>query len=209
MRRDLRARTPRRCPAPSAGPGRASRSDAHLHPPAAGRELDRVRQQVPDDLLQSIGVRRDRFERAVEAAVVTVIRLASAAGRNDSTTASTTACTGVGRMVRASVPATTRDRSSKSSISRDCASSRSFDGLDGAVRLLRIELAAGEQACPAQHGVDRRSQLVGQRRDEFIAESVRRLGLPRLLFGGAEQTRCSNPQPARGCAAAGVTPARR
>jgi RimJ/RimL family protein N-acetyltransferase/CheY-like chemotaxis protein len=34
--------------------------EAHLHPPAARRELDRVRHEIPRDLLQAIRVARDR-----------------------------------------------------------------------------------------------------------------------------------------------------
>ena len=37
-----------------------------LHPPAAGRELDGVRQQVPDDLLQAVRIAGDRPGRGIE-----------------------------------------------------------------------------------------------------------------------------------------------
>ena len=40
------------------------RCEAHLDAAALGRELDRVRQQVPDDLLQPVGIARHRRRRA-------------------------------------------------------------------------------------------------------------------------------------------------
>ena len=40
---------------------------AHVHGTAAGRELDRVGQQIPDDLLQPVGVGRDQRKAGVDA----------------------------------------------------------------------------------------------------------------------------------------------
>ena len=57
----------------------STRAQTELHLAAAGRELDRVRQQIPDDLLQPIRVAR---HRAVIGSMIVSTRtpLASAAG---------------------------------------------------------------------------------------------------------------------------------
>src|SRR5919204_10165 len=41
--------------------------ESHAHAPARGRELDGVREEVPEDLLQALGVARDLRGRVVEA----------------------------------------------------------------------------------------------------------------------------------------------
>ena len=45
------------------------------------------------------------------------------------------------------------------------------------MRLRVVELAARQHVGPAHHGVQRRPQLVGQRREELVLQPVRPLGL--------------------------------
>ena len=51
-----------------------------------------------------------------------------------------------------------------------------------------VELAAGEQMRPAEDRIERRAELVRQRRQEFVLHAVRRFSLPRLIVGGAQQS---------------------
>ena len=121
------AGTPARCPARCRcteistlrSPSRASSTS---HAAARGRELDRVREQVPDDLLQAVaGRRRSAPSARVDVRTSRRMLFASAAGRTASSAASTTARRSTGSTSRRSLPVMMRDTSSRSSMSCACA----------------------------------------------------------------------------------------
>ena len=88
---------PRRCHAPRCSTRAVVLTDGDIDTPARRRELDRVGEQVPDHLLQS-GWRRRRIAPAagVEPQAQARSALASAAGRIDSSAASTAAAGSIG-----------------------------------------------------------------------------------------------------------------
>jgi hypothetical protein len=71
-----------------------------------------------------------------------------------------------------------------------------LDDGHGAVPAVGIELAGFEQLRPAEHRVQRRAQLVGQRRQEFILQAIDAFGLaPRTPFA-TQQRRTLGFRPA-------------
>ena len=95
-------------------------AERHRDAAARRRELHRVREQVPDHLLQPIGI-AERRAPLVEPVASIVNCRDSADGRIDSTAAWTSAARSTGRRSRRSLPVVMRETSSRSSTSRACA----------------------------------------------------------------------------------------
>ena len=96
---------------------RSRSPETQLHAPALGRELRRIRQEVPHDLLQPLRIAGDQalvgIDRRLEPDA-----LAARAGRIASTAPRTMSSRFTWRMSRRSFPVITRETSSRSSISR-------------------------------------------------------------------------------------------
>ena len=97
----------------------------------------------------------------------------------------------VGRLSTCSSPVSARETSRRSLVS--CAWSRTLRSIASRPRddVGSIELSGPQQVDPAQHGVERRAQFVGHRREELVLHPVRgfpvaprRLGDLRLTLGG-------------------------
>ena len=137
------------------------------------RELHRVRQQVPDDLLQPIRVARRQRRPDVD-----VHRRAAAAwpARPAARSRPRRRRWPPGRPRRTcsrSLPVTMRETSSRSSISRACARAlRSMLSRPRACVAGSIGAGRAQHAGPAEHGVQRRPQLVRQRGQELVLQPV-------------------------------------
>ena len=142
--------------------------DAHVDGAAGGRELDGVRQQVPDDLLHAIRIAVDEPGVAPSSFRI-VMFLACAAGVTTSIAASVAATRSTGSISSRSLPLMMRAMSSMSSISRTCADGVALDDLERARRASPGRRSRAEQdARPAEHRVERRADLVRQRRQELV-----------------------------------------
>ena len=135
--------------------------------------------------------------------------LASAAGRSDSTAASTSGCSAVGRIDSSIVPATMRERSSRSSMSRDCAQpARSIAWTARAVWAASSLPLASSRAQPSTELSGVRNSCDSVVRNSSLSR-LAAFGLPRLFVGGAQQRGVVVGRPRRCRGAAGATPARR
>ena len=85
-----------------------------------------------------------------------------------------------------------------------CACSRVLRSMISIARraVVGIELAAGEQLRPAEDRVERRPQLVRERREELVLRAVRRLRLEPGLLLALEQLRAAPSLGAVTCASA-------
>ena len=140
---------------------------------AARRELDGVRQQVPHRLLQPLAIAVDAgravLDHRLHAQPLHLRRRLDGAAppprpprpRSTSSTSSR------------SLPEMMRDRSSRSSISRACAAALRTIASIGLGGARRIGDAGLEDLAPAHDGVDRRAQLVRERRQELVLGPVR------------------------------------
>ena len=150
---------------------------------AAGRELDGVREQVPDHLLQAVGVAERPGSPAGRVETSSAIPLASAAGRTVSRAASMMRRRSTGLKSSRSLPVMMRETSSRSSMS--CACARALRSMVSRARAAAagVELARAQQLRPAEDGVERRAQLVREGGQELVLDAVGLLGLParRLL----------------------------
>ena len=118
-----------------------------------------------------------------------LIRLASAAGRTESTAASRIERTLTARNSSRSFPVMIREMSSRSSMSWAC--SRVLRSMISIARRAGrlVQVTARQQARPAEDRVERRAQLVRQRGQELVLRAVGGLGLqPRLLLALEELT---------------------
>ena len=163
-----------RCRRPPARRRRRRRVERDGHRAAGRRELDGVRQQVPDHLLEPIADRRtvgsagDSNRRSI------ATPRASAAGRIESTARSSMSVTRSTALISSrSLPVAIRETSSRSSTSRvwTCALRSTFSSArslpDGGTAF------AAQQLRPAEDRVERRAQLVRQRREELVLQPVR------------------------------------
>ena len=98
--------------------------------------------------------------------------LAAAAGRSASSAASTIGASSIGRSSSRSLPVTIRDTSRMSAISCSCRCA--LRSMVSSARVIAggIELAHPQQPRPAEHRVQRRPQLVRQRREEVFLRAV-------------------------------------
>ena len=171
VRQELRARCPCRCrvtPTICAARRRAA-DDTSTRPPAR-RELDRVREQVPDHLPQPIGVADDAPGRRLLSA--TRARRPSRRRRARLLERRVDHRRRARRAARssASLPLMMRETSSRSSISSACARAlRSITSRPRAqhVRRRRTRPAA-QHARPGEDRLERRAQLVRERREELV-----------------------------------------
>ena len=146
---------------------------------ALGRELDRVRQQIPDDLLQARGVAGDRRHVGIGRRRRARSPWPRAAGRIASSAAATIAARSTGAMSRRILPEMMRDTSRRSSISFTCRRVlRSIASSACAVRAV-VEPPDAQQRDPGEDRAERRAQLVRERGQELVLGAVRGLGAPR------------------------------
>ena len=136
-----------------------ARADARRATPstltARRRELDRVDEQVPDHLLQPIGIAEHGI-RELRVGSVRLTPLASAAGRTASSAASTTGARSIGRSSSRSLPVTIRETSRMSAISCSCRCA--FRSI---VSSARVEPASIEPAHCAADASTRASRSAG------------------------------------------------
>ena len=148
----------------------------HLDASAARRELDGVRQQVPDHLLQAVGIRVHgpalRLQRGVEH---------DALALGGGTDGVQRGLDDGGRLHRAHVQAQLAgDDARDVQQVLDELALRACVALDGLQRARRgglVEPAAAQRDRPAEHGIERRAQLVGERGEELVLDPVGGLGL--------------------------------
>ena len=128
------------------------------------------------------------------------ICLASLAGRCDSIAARITGSRSIGRTSSRNLPETTRETSTRSSISCRQGGDVALDDLEPALGLLAVERAAAEQLRPGEDRRERIAQLVRDGRQELVLQLARRLGLeergrgPALPFRG-DEARARLPAP--------------
>ena len=170
-----------------------TRSSRTCTRPPLRRELDGVRQQVPDDLLQAIGIARDRADARIERSSAARTPLASAAGCTVATALSTISGSSTGCTSSRILPETMRDTSSTSSTI--CVSARrvALERLEAALGLLAGQHAAAQQPRVADDGVQRRAQLVRQHREELVLHPV---GVAAPRRTGARSRAPPTPTPA-------------
>ena len=155
--RRRRAGTPARCRCRCRRRTSSSRSPARLSVtatrPPARRELHRVRQQVPDDLLQPIGIaeRRPALGRARRVSMVDLPRLGRGTDRLDGRVARAPRGRPA-RRSRRSLPAMMRETSSRSSTSRACALRVALDRLERRCRDRRSATARPIAAAAPSRG---------------------------------------------------------
>ena len=147
---------------------RVDAGQAQLHLAAARRELDRVRQQVPDDLLQAFAIaghrrrsadrRWSRAGRPWRRPPAARWRTSRAGSRGRST----------GATSRRSLPEMMRETSSTSSMICLSAVALRSTISSARVRAFGSDGAAAQHPRVAEHRVERRAQLVRQRRQEFV-----------------------------------------
>ncbi len=75
-------------------------------------------------------------------------------------------------MSSSSLPLVMRDTSSRSWTSRACACALRSMRSSACFDFLLRQLAAAQQVHPADDGVERRAQLVRQRREEFVLQAI-------------------------------------
>ena len=148
----------------------------HLHRTAAWRELDGVRQQVPDDLLQAAGIAGDRSGRRVEDAIQPDVL---GDGR---------------RRHRLDRRVDERERMQRLQVEPELARVDAahveqvvdelrldprvaLDGLEAGQHLLGAAGGDAQHLGPAEDGVERRAQLVRQRGQEVVLGVAHALGL--------------------------------
>ena len=172
---------------------RVEAGGANLHATVARRELHRVRNQVPHDLLQPIAIAHDRADaRAEHRLHVDVL----ARGRRPN---GVDAALDDRRQIhRADVEADLAGDNARDVQEvfdePDLRHGVPFDGFQSFHHHGGIDVLVTQRARPAEHGVQRRAQLVRERREEFVLDPVRVLG---LLAGGAlvlEQARALGGQ---------------
>ena len=157
----------------------STRVERDVDAPARRRELDGVRQQVPEHLLQPLGV-AVHARRPVVDVELEPMPLASAAGRTVSMRVADDArerrpAAGAG----CSRPVIMRETSRTSAISCACALA-----LRSTISSTLATRAGSTRACPqhrhpAEDGVERRPQLVRQRGEELVLQPVGLLGVAR------------------------------
>ena len=165
--------------------------EPHLHPAALGRELHGVRHQVPQDLLQAIGIARHWPDARIERRSAARTPFASAAGCTvvdrvvDTTAGRSTACT-----FRRILPETMRETSSTSSTIWVSELALRSSVSNARASASRRQQAASHQPRVADDGVQRRAQLVREHREELVLQPAGVLGvrqqprvLPRLAAG--------------------------
>ena len=151
-------------------------AQTHVDAPTLGRELDGVGQEIPDHLLQAIGVARHRPGPRVERGDQGQI-LARGGGAH-----------GLDRRLhhrdRVHDPdfeaqlAADDPRDVEQVLDQLALSARvPLDGLERARGRRGVEARGTQGHRPAQHGVERRAQLVGERGEELVLHAVGRLGL--------------------------------
>ena len=149
-----------------------------LHLAALGRELDGVGQQVPDHLLQPAGIAGDRPGVRDRASARAAMPFASAAGRHrfDRRLDERHRLQRAGRR-GAACRTVIRLMSSRSSISCACSARVALDGLERALPVGFVAGAEPQHLRPAEDGVERRAQLVGERGQELVLHVAQPLGL--------------------------------
>ena len=105
---------------------------------------------------------------------------ASAAGRTLSSAASSTGTTGSDSSSTRSLPVVIRDMSTRSLTSCACACALRSISSRACRRVLVAEMTVEQHARPAEDHVQRRAQLMGQRRQELVLQAVR---FPKPAFG--------------------------
>lgn len=162
----------------------AGQRDANVA--AGGCELDRVRDEIPDDLLKPIRIDGDGRERRVEIRRdVNSLRLGSRLQSMERRVHERLEPRGYrGQLELAGDDARDVEQVFDEARLRP---SGALDRLNRALRLDVVQLAAGEQPRPTEHGVERRAQFVGKRGKEIVLQPVGGLGLFRRLVRPPEQ----------------------
>ena len=146
---------------------------AARRPSRRRRELHRVGEQVPEHLLQPARVPQDRHARDPD---VAADRPRPSRWRPAAPTPPRSRARGRCRSAPhpgAACPLTMRDTSRRSSMSWFCASRVAVDDLDRAPRGRLVQLARQEHLRPPEDRVQRRPQLVRERRQELVLRAVR------------------------------------
>ena len=172
--------------------------DADGHRPARGRELDRVGQEVPDHLLQAVGIAGDRPRARLEQELQADPLRARRRGSPSRPPPSTTAVRSRARDVQAQLAG---DDAGDVEHVLDELGLRPGVAVDDGHRAGRgvgLQVALHQQRGPAHDGVQRRAQLVGQRGQELVLQPVRVLGLAEQP--GRAPRRAARARP--GCGAA-------
>ena len=136
------------------------------------RELHRVREQVPDHLLQTIRIALRQRRPDVDVRLETAAAWPAPPAARCRPRCRRWPPDRPARTCSRSLPVTMREISSRSSISRACA--RAFRSMLSSARCLRGWSAPvdAQDPRPAEHRVERRPQFVRQRREELVLQSV-------------------------------------
>ena len=160
-------------------------------PPAAGGELDRVRQEVPHDLLQAVRVPRDGRRARVE--ILFEAHLPGVRRGPDGVERAVHDVDEADRPHReAQLPG--HDPGHVEDVGDELVLDLGVpvDRLDGPPRRLGIQLSRPEHVRPSHDRVERSPELVRERCEELVLEPVRLLRLevePRVLDGDARPVR--------------------
>ena len=155
--------------------------EREMNAAAGGRELDRVRQQVPDDLLQAIGIAHHGSAVDDLRCEIDVLRLRRRPQSIDRR---------LDHRFELDRPEVDPELAGDDAGNVEDVGDQlflhmgvAFDGFERARHAGRIELAHSQQPRPAEHRIERRSQFVRQRRQELFFRPVR----SRELVGAAAQ----------------------
>ena len=172
----------------------AFRPELNVDPPPAARELDGVGHEIPDHLLQPVGIDLNWADGGVERqSEHDVLGFGRRAQRLDRR---------FDDLLHRCRP--WRDLKFARHDLRDIEQildeprlrpASALDGLNCAFRLCRVELAAREQARPSEHGIERSTQFVGQCEEEFVFQVVGGFRLMRLFVRNHQRSLVTLRQP--------------
>ena len=146
---------------------------ADRNPPAFRGELDGVREQVPQHLLEARGIGEDVDVLDVPRGLESSSSLSSAAGRTLSSAASSTGTSGSGSSSICSLPVVMRDMSTRSLTSCACACALRSISSSACVPRAAVQVIVQQHARPAEDDVQRRAELVRERGQELVLQAVR------------------------------------
>ena len=158
-----------------------SRGQRHVDRPPARREPDRIRQQIPDDLLQTARVGMDHQRRRIDPLHEhDVLRVRGGADRLD--------CglddRAEGDVGRVQLDRPRRDtRHVEQFLDHLCLNARvAFDDVNRVADARPVVIAARENRRPAENRIQWRPQLVRKRGEEFVLRPVRGFRLPSCVL---------------------------